>query len=58
MPGLVPWRVPGSTPTMNAEAVEEFVVGTGKGEIHSGSSGPAAADELLARDGHAWRPLD
>jgi glucose-6-phosphate 1-dehydrogenase len=24
----------------------------------SGSSGPAAADELLARDGRAWRPLD
>jgi glucose-6-phosphate 1-dehydrogenase len=23
----------------------------------AGSSGPAAADELLARDGHAWRPL-
>jgi glucose-6-phosphate 1-dehydrogenase len=24
----------------------------------AGSSGPAAADELLARDGRAWRPLD
>jgi glucose-6-phosphate 1-dehydrogenase len=24
----------------------------------AGSSGPAAADALLARDGHAWRPLD
>jgi glucose-6-phosphate 1-dehydrogenase len=24
----------------------------------SGGSGPTAADELLARDGHAWRPLD
>jgi glucose-6-phosphate 1-dehydrogenase len=24
----------------------------------SGGSGPAAADELLARDGRAWRPLD
>ncbi len=24
----------------------------------AGSDGPAAADELLARDGHAWRPLD
>ena len=24
----------------------------------SGSGGPAAADELLARDGRAWRPLD
>ena len=24
----------------------------------SGSDGPAAADELLARDGRAWRPLD
>ena len=24
----------------------------------AGGSGPAAADELLARDGHAWRPLD
>jgi glucose-6-phosphate 1-dehydrogenase len=24
----------------------------------SGSAGPAAADELLARDGRAWRPLD
>jgi glucose-6-phosphate 1-dehydrogenase len=23
----------------------------------AGSDGPAAADELLARDGHAWRPL-
>jgi len=23
----------------------------------AGSSGPAAADELLARDGRAWRPL-
>ncbi len=23
----------------------------------AGSAGPAAADELLARDGHAWRPL-
>jgi glucose-6-phosphate 1-dehydrogenase len=23
----------------------------------SGGSGPAAADELLARDGRAWRPL-
>lgn len=24
----------------------------------AGGTGPAAADELLARDGHAWRPLD
>jgi glucose-6-phosphate 1-dehydrogenase len=24
----------------------------------AGSDGPAAADELLARDGSAWRPLD
>jgi len=24
----------------------------------AGSTGPAAADALLARDGHAWRPLD
>jgi glucose-6-phosphate 1-dehydrogenase len=24
----------------------------------AGSSGPVAADELLARDGRAWRPLD
>jgi glucose-6-phosphate 1-dehydrogenase len=24
----------------------------------AGADGPAAADELLARDGHAWRPLD
>jgi glucose-6-phosphate 1-dehydrogenase len=24
----------------------------------AGSRGPAAADELLARDGRAWRPLD
>jgi glucose-6-phosphate 1-dehydrogenase len=24
----------------------------------AGTSGPAAADELLARDGRAWRPLD
>jgi glucose-6-phosphate 1-dehydrogenase len=24
----------------------------------AGSSGPAAADELLARDGRSWRPLD
>ena len=24
----------------------------------SGSGGPTAADELLARDGRAWRPLD
>ena len=24
----------------------------------AGSTGPAAADELLARDGRAWRPLD
>jgi len=24
----------------------------------AGSAGPAAADELLARDGRAWRPLD
>jgi glucose-6-phosphate 1-dehydrogenase len=24
----------------------------------AGSSGPAAADELLSRDGRAWRPLD
>ena len=24
----------------------------------AGGSGPAAADELLARDGRAWRPLD
>jgi glucose-6-phosphate 1-dehydrogenase len=24
----------------------------------AGSNGPAAADELLARAGHAWRPLD
>ena len=24
----------------------------------AGSDGPAAADELLARDGRAWRPLD
>jgi glucose-6-phosphate 1-dehydrogenase len=24
----------------------------------SGSAGPAASDELLARDGRAWRPLD
>jgi glucose-6-phosphate 1-dehydrogenase len=24
----------------------------------AGASGPAAADELLARDGRAWRPLD
>ena len=23
----------------------------------AGGSGPAAADELLARDGRAWRPL-
>ena len=23
----------------------------------AGSEGPAAADELLARDGRAWRPL-
>jgi glucose-6-phosphate 1-dehydrogenase len=23
----------------------------------AGSSGPAQADELLARDGRAWRPL-
>jgi glucose-6-phosphate 1-dehydrogenase len=23
----------------------------------AGSSGPAAADELLARDGRSWRPL-
>jgi glucose-6-phosphate 1-dehydrogenase len=23
----------------------------------AGSAGPAAADRLLARDGHAWRPL-
>ena len=24
----------------------------------AGSNGPAEADELLARDGRAWRPLD
>jgi glucose-6-phosphate 1-dehydrogenase len=24
----------------------------------AGGTGPAAADELLARDGRAWRPLD
>jgi glucose-6-phosphate 1-dehydrogenase len=24
----------------------------------AGSSGPAAADDLLARDGHSWRPLE
>jgi glucose-6-phosphate 1-dehydrogenase len=24
----------------------------------AGSDGPAAADELLARDGRAWRPLE
>jgi glucose-6-phosphate 1-dehydrogenase len=24
----------------------------------AGANGPAAADELLARDGHVWRPLD
>jgi glucose-6-phosphate 1-dehydrogenase len=24
----------------------------------AGGTGPAASDELLARDGHAWRPLD
>ncbi len=24
----------------------------------AGSTGPAAADALLARDGRAWRPLD
>jgi glucose-6-phosphate 1-dehydrogenase len=24
----------------------------------AGSDGPAAAEELLARDGRAWRPLD
>jgi glucose-6-phosphate 1-dehydrogenase len=24
----------------------------------AGSTGPDAADELLARDGRAWRPLD
>ena len=24
----------------------------------AGSDGPAAAEELIARDGHAWRPLD
>ena len=24
----------------------------------AGGNGPAAADALLARDGHAWRPLD
>ena len=24
----------------------------------AGSSGPAAADELLARDDRSWRPLD
>lgn len=24
----------------------------------AGSQGPAAADELLARDGHAWRPIN
>jgi glucose-6-phosphate 1-dehydrogenase len=24
----------------------------------AGSTGPAAADALLARDGHAWRSLD
>jgi glucose-6-phosphate 1-dehydrogenase len=24
----------------------------------AGSDGPEAADALLARDGHAWRPLD
>ena len=24
----------------------------------AGSNGPAAADELLARDGRAWRPLE
>jgi glucose-6-phosphate 1-dehydrogenase len=23
----------------------------------AGSSGPKAADELLAREGHAWRPI-
>jgi glucose-6-phosphate 1-dehydrogenase len=24
----------------------------------AGSEGPAQADALLARDGHAWRPLN
>jgi glucose-6-phosphate 1-dehydrogenase len=24
----------------------------------AGGNGPAAADELLARDGRAWRPLE
>jgi len=24
----------------------------------AGATGPAAADELLERDGRAWRPLD
>jgi glucose-6-phosphate 1-dehydrogenase len=24
----------------------------------AGGDGPAAADELLARDGRAWRPLE
>ncbi|WP_422000889.1 glucose-6-phosphate dehydrogenase [Reyranella sp.] len=28
------------------------------GNYAAGSDGPAAADELLARDGRAWRPLD
>ena len=27
-------------------------------QLRAGSDGPAAADELLARDGRAWRPLE
>jgi glucose-6-phosphate 1-dehydrogenase len=45
------------------QVVQPFLdawAGTAPGELHfhaAGSDGPAAADELLARDGHLWRSL-
>ena len=40
------------------DPIEEFWAATGKPEQYpAGSSGPASADALMARDGRAWRRL-
>ncbi len=43
---------------MILDPIEEFWAATGKPEQYpAGSSGPASADALMARDGRAWRRL-
>jgi glucose-6-phosphate 1-dehydrogenase len=40
--------------------LDDWAQNAGKGLAFypAGSQGPAEADDLLARDGHAWRPID